>query len=121
MKIFHSAILALAIGAASITSAQARDSFSFGLNIGGGYPPPVYYAPPITYYNPPVVYYSAAPGYYGQSYYGQPVVSYQYYNDGNRGHHDGWGHEGREHHGWGHERREHGDWGHGRGHHDDDD
>jgi hypothetical protein len=113
MKTFHSAILALAIGAACVTSAQARDSFSLGINIGGyGYPPPVFYAPPITYYNPPVVYYSAAPGYYGQ-----PVVSYQYYNDGNRR----WRHEDREHHGWGHERREHGGWGHGRGHHDDDD
>ncbi len=129
MKIFHSAILALAIGAASITSAQARDSFGFGLNIGGGYPPPVYYAPPITFYNPPVVYYSAAPSYYGNGYYGSgyysnaPVVSYQYYGNQNRG----WGHEEREHHGWGHERREHGGWGRGqgdRGHgdhgHDDD-
>ncbi len=125
MKIFHSAILALAIGAASITSAQARDSFSFGLNIGG-YPPPVYYAPPVTYYNPPVVYYSAAPGYYGQGYYNSaPVVSYQYYNDGNRGRHDGWGHERHEHHGWGREGRDHdggGDgWNRGRGHHDHDD
>jgi hypothetical protein len=122
MKIIHSAIFVL-LSAVSITSAQARDSFSLGINIGGyGYPPPVFYAPPITYYNPPVVYYSAAPAYYGQSYYGSaPVVSYQYYNDGNRR----WRHEGREQHGWnhggwGHQGREHGGWGHGRGHDDDD-
>jgi hypothetical protein len=113
MKIFHSAILALAIGAACVTSAQARDSFSLGINIGGyGYPPPVYYAQPITYYNPPVVYYSAAPAYYSRGYYNSaPVVSYQYSDDGFRGCRRGWGHEGRGHHGWGH----------GRGHHDDDD
>lgn len=111
VKIFHSAIFVL-LSAASITSAQARDSFSLGINIGGyGYPPPVFYAPPVTYYNPPVVYYSAAPAYYGRGYYGAPVVSYQYDDDGYRGHR----------HGWGHERREHGDWGHGHGHHDDDD
>ena len=121
MKIFHSAILALAIGAASFTSAQARDSYSFGFNIGGGYPPPVYYAPPVTYYNPPVVYYSAEPRYYGQRYYNSaPVVTYQYYGERNRG----WGHEGREHHDWGHERKEHHGWIHegwDRGHDDDDD
>lgn len=112
MKIFHSAILALAIGAASFTSAQARDSFSFGLNIGGGYPPPVYYAPPVTYYNPPVVYYRAEPRYYGS----EPIVSYQYYD----GHNSGWGHED-EHHGWGHGHHGGGHGGHGHGHHDDDD
>ena len=33
MKILHSLVAALAIGVASITSAQAHDSFSFGLNI----------------------------------------------------------------------------------------
>ena len=123
MKIFHSAILAFAIGVACVSSAQARDSFSFGLNIGGGYPPPVYYAPPITFYNPPVVYYSAVPGYYGSGYYNSaPVVSYQYYNDGNRGYRNGWRHQEREHHGWGNGRRGHGGWGRGHGGrgHDDD-
>ena len=35
MKIFHSAVLVLAIGAASISSVQARDSFSIGINVGG--------------------------------------------------------------------------------------
>jgi hypothetical protein len=113
MKIIHSAIFVL-LSAVSITSVQARDSFSFGLNIGG-YPPPVFYVPPVTFYNPPVVYYSASPFYYNRGYYNSaPVVSYQYYDGGHRGHHDSWGHEGREHGGWG---RGHG----GRGHDDDDD
>lgn len=125
MKIFHSAILALAIGAACVSSAQARDSFSLGINVGGyGYPPPVYYAPPVTFYNPPVVYYSGASNYYHRSYYNDaPVVTYQYANDGFRGCRRG-GHEEREHHGWRDEDREHHGWGHNRwkrGHHDDDD
>lgn len=122
MKIFHSAILALAIGAASFTSAQARDSFSFGLNIGGGYPPPVYYAPPVTYYNPSVVYYSASPGYYANNYNSAPVVRYRYSDDGFRGCRRGG--EEREHHGWGHEQGEHHGWnrhGWSRDHDDDDD
>lgn len=93
MKIIHSAILALVIGAASITGAQAHDSFSFGINVG---------APPVVFYNPPVVYYSYP-----------PVVSYQYYDDGRRDYRRGWGHEKHEHHGWGHERREHDGWNHG--------
>ena len=125
MKIFHSAILALTIGVACVSNAQARDSFSFGLNIGGGYPPPVFYAPPVTFYSPPVVYYSAAPGYYGNGYYNSaPVVSYQYYDEGRRGHRDGWRHEEHEHHGWGHEDRDDGgrhQGGWNRGHHDHDD
>ena len=109
MKIIHSAILALAIGAASVTSAQAHDSFSLGLNIGG-----YGYAPPVVYYNEPIVYYSALPRYYSY----EPVVSYRYDDGGFRGRGRGWGHEEREehedheHHGWGHEGREHGGWGH---------
>jgi hypothetical protein len=110
MKIIHSAVLALAISAAAVSSAQARDSFSLGINVGGyGYPPPV------VYYNEPVVYYSAAPRYYSY----EPVVSYRYSNDGFRSCRRGGEHEEHEHHGWNHQGREHGDW--GRGHHDDDD
>lgn len=107
MKLLRSAVIALAIGAASISTASARDSFSLGVNIGGyGYAPPVAYypAPPVVYYSQPVYYRVAPPVYY------QPVVSYQYYNGGHRGHDRGWGREGREHH--------HG-WGHGRGGHDE--
>jgi hypothetical protein len=110
MKTFHSVVLALAIGAASITSAQARDSFSLGINIGGyGYAPPaVYYAPPPVYYSPaPVVYYQPAPRYYGYGHSYAPAVSYQYYNGGRHGFNGG--HRG---HGWGHRGRDHDD-----GHH----
>ena len=108
MKIIHSAIFVL-LSAASITGAQAHDSFSFGFSSGGGYPPPV------TYYNPPVVYYSAAPTYYSRGYYNSaPVVTYQYSDNGFRGCRRGDRHEEREHSGW-----NQGGW--GRGHHDDDD
>ena len=64
MKIFRSAIVALVVGVASISSAVARDSFNIGINVGGyGYPQAQYYAgPPVVYYNaPPVVYYRSAP------------------------------------------------------------
>ena len=105
MKIIHSTILALAIGVASITGAQAHDSFSFGINVG---------APPVAFYNPPIVYYSDLPRYYSYP----PVVSYQYYDDGRRDYRRGWGNEWHEHHGWGHEEHEHHGWGHGRREHD---
>ena len=117
MKIIHSAMLALAIGAASISSVQARDSFSLGINVGGyGYAPPVvyypapvyresvYYGEPVVYYREPVTYYRSAPRYYG---YAPTVVSFGYQNYGydhyggwNRGHHrgnGGWNHRGRGH------------------------
>lgn len=127
MKLIHSVILALAIGAATVSTAQARDSFSLGVNIGGYgyappvvyYPAPVYYNEPI-YYNEPVTYYRPAPRYYS---YAPTIVSFGYQNYGGhhyRGHHRG-------HHGWdrgnhgnrGH--RGHDGWNRGRGHHDRDD
>ena len=124
MKILHTTILALAIGAASISSAQARDSFSLGVNIGGyGYAPPVVYYPAPVYYNEPiyysepVTYYRPAPRYYS---YAPTIVSFGYQNYGGhhyRGHHRG-------HHGWdrGHRgHRGHDGWNRGRGHHDRDD
>lgn len=80
VKVFHSVIVALTIGAASITSAQARDSFSLGINVGGyGFAPPpaVYYAPPPVYYAPaPVVYYREVPRYYNQGYYSSGYYGY---------------------------------------------
>lgn len=106
VKTFHSVVLALAIGAVSITSANARDSFSLGINIGGyGYAPPaVYYAPPVYYASPiyhapaPVVYYHPAHQYYGVGQRFAPAVSYHYYNGGFSGHRgNGWGHRGRGH------------------------
>ena len=116
VKTFHSVVLALAIGAASITSAQARDSFSLGINIGGyGYaPPPAYYAaPPVVYYERPVVYYQPAPRYYGYGHSYAPTISYQFYNGGGHRHVFNGGHRG---HGWGHRGRDYDD-GH-RGRHD---
>ena len=117
MKLIHSAILVLAIGAATVSTAQARDSFSLGINVGGYgyappvayYPQPVYYSEPV-YYSQPVTYYRPAPRYYG---YAPTVVSFGYQNYGGhhyRGHHRG-------HHGWdrGH-RGGHRDGHRGRGH-----
>lgn len=101
MKILHSAAFALAIGLASVSSAQARDSFSLGINIGGfGYGPPVAYypAPPIVYYDAPIVHYRHVPRYYGYA----PLVSYRYFDGGRRGHHYGHRHwdRGGRHNGW---------------------
>lgn len=109
MKVWRSALLALALGAASIAGAQAHDSFSFGFNVG---------APPVVFYNPPVVYYSALPRYYRSA----SVVTYRNDDDRFRGCRRGERHEEREHHGWRHEEREHGGWnrnGRGRDHDDD--
>jgi hypothetical protein len=118
MKLLHTIVLGLIITAATVTAAQARDSFSLGINVGGhSYAPqPVYYAaPPVIYYEPQVyyrepVYYRPAP----RVYYAAPtVISFGYQNYGGhqyRGHYDGWRHESRGHHGW---KR-------GRGHHDHD-
>ena len=119
MKLFRTAVIALAIGVASISTASARDSFSLGVNIGGyGYAPPVAYypAPPVVYYSQPTYYRTAAPVYY------QPAISYQYYNVGYRDYDRGWRHEGREHHGWGRGDGDRGGWrheGHDGGHHGD--
>ena len=125
MKFIHSAVLALAIGAAAVSTAQARDSFSLGINVGGYgyappvayYPAPVYYSEPV-YYSQPVTYYRPAPRYYG---YAPSVVSFGYHNYGghhyrghDRGHHRG-------HHGWDRGRGHHGDGHRGRGHRDHDD
>lgn len=116
MKVLRLVFATLAIGVASISTAQARDSFSLGINIGGYpyyAPPPVvryYPAQPVVYYREPIyysqpVYYSAPAAYY------YPQTSFNYYSyggdryhhrghDRGRGHGDGrWGHEGRGHHG----------------------
>ena len=121
MKLIHSAVLALAIGAASISSVQARDSFSLGINVGGYgyappvayYPAPVYYSEPV-YYSAPVTYYRPAPRYYGYGY-APTVVSFGYQNYGGyrHGHHDrgqGRWERGGDRHGGGHGQ------GRGRGH-----
>jgi hypothetical protein len=116
MKLIHSTVLALVIGVAAVSSAQARDSFSLGINVGGyGYaPPPVVYYPAPVYYSEPVTYYRAAPRYYG---YAPTVVSFGYtnYSHGYYG--------GHRHHDWDRDgdRRGRGDWSRGgRGHRDHD-
>lgn len=90
MKTLRYIFAILAISLASFSVAQARDSFSFGLNIGGYGPPPVvrYYAPP------PVVYYGGAPTVYYSPprYYYEPRASFRYYDNDYRGYHRGWGH-----------------------------
>lgn len=102
MKILKALLTTIAIGAASITTANAHDSFSLGVNIGGyGYaPPPVAYYPAPVYYGAPTVYYSSP----RVIHYGPPVVSYRYYNGGGY----------RGHHGWNNGRGR-GDWDRGRG------
>lgn len=112
MKILRSVFVVLTIGAATISTANARDSFSLGINIGGyGYAPPpvVYYPAPATvYYGAPSVYY----------YEPAPVVRYHYYSAPSYYQH-GWGHRAG-HHGWGHHAGHHGrghHGGHNRGHH----
>jgi len=71
MRVIRSLLVVLAIGVATLSSAQARDSVSFSLNIGA----PGYYAYPaeVQYVAPPAVYY---PGY--SVYYDTPYA-YRYY------------------------------------------
>lgn len=105
MKILRSMFVVLALGLVTISSANARDSFSFGLNIGGYGPPPVSYypAPPVVYYGAPTVYYAPQPFYYG------PRASFRYYDNDRRHHHgNGWGRDhDRGHRGWDRDGRGH--------------
>jgi hypothetical protein len=116
MKILHSLLAVLAISTIAISTANARDSFSLGINVGGfGYAPPVAYYPAPVYYHEPVVYYREpvyyhpAPRYYG---YAPTVVSFGYNNFGG---HRGWNRGGwdRGHRGWD---RGHRGWDRGRDH-----
>lgn len=111
MRKSYQVLMALALGVAANTSAQAHDSFSIGFNLGG---PGYYTAPPVTYYAPPpVAYYRPAP----IVYYGAPPVTYiqqsrgyydRGYGYGGRGWSRGWDDDRHEHGGWGR-----GGWGHG--------
>lgn len=100
MKKIRLMLLAFALVLAGTSSAYARDSFGFSINLGspGFYgPPPVYYAPPPVYYQPaPVYYHYYAP----QAYYGPRVYSRPYYAPRgyyNRGPNRGWDGRGRGH------------------------
>ena len=90
MKLLRLVFATLVIGVASISIAQAHDSFSLGIIVGGGNP---YYAPPVRYYEPPVVYYRE-PIYYSQPVYYSappayyyPQTSFNYYSYGGHGYH----------------------------------
>lgn len=102
MKVFRSLLVVLAIGAASLSSAQARDSVSFSINLGG----PGYYAyPAVTHYvAPQAVYYPTQRIYYSAPYAYYPAAGYGggYYYSGPRhygGHHQHRGHGHHGHHG----------------------
>ena len=106
MKVLRSIVLALAVGAAAVSTAQAHDSFSVGVNIGG-YGPQAY--PVVAYQTAPhVVYHQAPRAYYPAryAYYGAPVAVHRdvYYG-------------GPRHHFRGHEHYrgyvQHGGYGHG--------
>ncbi len=110
MNTLQKTLAVLALSVAGLSTANARDSFSLGINIGGyGFaPPPVvhyYPAPATVYYGAPTVYYGAPIVRH------VPTVNYQYYDRGHRGHHShGWGHHGghSQHWGRGHDRGRHG-------------
>lgn len=111
MNSLKKTLATFAFSLAGLSSANAHDSFSLGVNIGGyGYTPPtvVHYfpAPSTVYYGAPTIYYGA------------PTVRYQYYDNDRRGHH---GHGNRwnprgGHHGAHHWDRGRGDRGHDHGH-----
>lgn len=98
MKLFRSLFMGLVIGLATLSSAQARDSVSLSINIGG----PGYYAYPAVrhYVAPPVVYYPAQriyhPAPYAYQYYPPAVYGGDYYS-GHRHHHRGYGRHGGHH------------------------
>lgn len=108
MKTLRSLLVVLAISAAAVSTASARDSFSIDINVGGYGYDHGYYAPPaVRYYSaPPVVYapygYYAAPRVvYSSPYYYAPRASfgYQYYDNGHHHHGNrGWNNRGHRDH-----------------------
>lgn len=109
MKILKALLATIAIGMASITTANAHDSFHLGINLGGyGYAPP-----PVTYYYPgPSTYYYGGPAYYGPPRVIRyaPVVQYNQFRGGHHHRHHGWDR------GWDRGDRGRGGWDRGRGH-----
>lgn len=103
MNILKTIFATMTLCLAGVSTAQAHDSISFGLSIGGyGYAPP----PVVQYYPaPPVVYYPRTT-YYGSTYYAAPPVYYSpgatiVYRGGYRDR-DDWDHDRHWGHGWGH-------------------
>lgn len=98
MRTLNRILLTMATTLSMMSTVEAHDSFSFGINIGGfGYAPP-----PVVYYPPPVTtYYYGSP--HPHVYYAPPpMVTYRYYNGsphhwnrgGDRGRHHQWQHHG---------------------------
>lgn len=109
MKLVRLLIASLAISAAAVTTAQARDSFSLGINIGvhdhhvirsHRYVPAYhgYYAAPRVYYSAPRIVYYDAPVRY------RHFRSFDYRGD--RGYYKGHGNKHRRWHDNGHHRRD---------------
>ena len=111
MKLLRCLLMVLAL-AASISSAQARDSFNIGINIGGyspyGYPAVSYHpAPQVIYYDAPRVYYPAP-----HAHHHAPIIMHRDVYYGGRDYYSAPRHNGfRSYHG-GH--RHHGHHGHHR-------
>jgi hypothetical protein len=113
MKMLRFLMITLALGA-SVSTAQARDSFNIGISLGGYGGHGYYGAPAISYHAvPQVIYYDAPRAYYPapHAYYRGPVVGYRdvYYGAPRHqfsGHsqHGGYGHHGRGHGHRGHHR-----------------
>lgn len=108
MKLVRLVIASLAISVAAVTTAQARDSFSIGVNIGVNdhhvtrthrYVPAYhgYYGAPRIYYSAPRIVYYDAPVRY------RHFRSFDYRGD--RGHFRGYGNKHRRWHDNGHRRR----------------
>lgn len=99
MKVLRSFVLVLAIGAASLTSAHAGDSFSIGINVGNHrhhtHSMPSHHvishhvAPQAVYYYEPVAYHRPAP----RAYHHAPVVVQHYYQRESRHHYGRHGHD----------------------------
>ncbi len=97
MKMLRSFVFAFAVGVASAPVAQAHDSFSIGVNIGGhshhAYPVVSHYvAPQPVHYYAPVVYHYQAP----RVYYNAPIRSYSRH-EGYRHHHESYGYRHGRH------------------------
>jgi hypothetical protein len=73
-------LITAALLSLSATAANARTSFSIGIN------QPVYYQPVPVYYQPAPIYYQPAPVYYqpAPAYYGPPAYYPTYYNGRDR-------------------------------------
>jgi hypothetical protein len=86
MKSIRLMFVAMALLLAGTSTAFARDSFGFSINIGSpgfyGPPPAVYYAPPPVYYHPAPIYYRS----YGPRAYYKHYEPRRYHGHGHGNH-----------------------------------